>query len=131
MFSVTLANGKQFLVKEGQTILEGAKDNSIAIAYSCRLGRCGACAVPLMSGETKVSIDEDSLSSSELSSGLILTCCRIPTSDICLDTIDLDGLSGLNAVTLPAKVDRITRLCKDVLEVILRFPENTKFKFTY
>lgn len=129
MHEVTLSNGIKFMCSASQTILEAAKENSIAIEYSCRSGRCGVCLAQVTQGETIPLTAEESISKSELSSGKVLTCCRTPLTDIFLDIADLGAIGSLKTLTLPCKVDSIELLNDDVLEIILRLPPQSDFTF--
>jgi CDP-4-dehydro-6-deoxyglucose reductase len=126
---VTLSNGVEFMCSETQTILEAAKVNNVAIAHSCRSGRCGVCSAPLLQGQTKVVVVEESLSNSDIFSGNVLTCCRTPMTDIYLDIEDLGEIGRIRTLTLPCKIDSIGLLNDDVLGVVLRLPPDSDFVF--
>ena len=127
--SITLANGVVFQCGVDQTILEAARKSKVAIEHSCNSGRCGVCVVPVLHGETSVIKPESSLTLDEHNSGRILTCCRAPVSDIFLDIDDLGDI-GLNPVViLPCRIDSLKPMNNDVIQVTLRVPPNSKFKF--
>ena len=122
MVSVKLANSIEFQHIEGQTILDSGRAQGVVLEHSCRTGRCGVCKVRVMRGETEVNRPEQSLSESDYQEGFVLTCCRSAISDVELDATDLGRLAHLKAHTLPARIDAMTKLAEDVLEVVLRTP---------
>ena len=129
MVSITLANSLAFDCLEGQTILDSARAQGVVLEHSCRTGRCGVCKVRVMRGATKIETSEESLNEAESGEGFILTCCRSAVSDIELDTTDLGRLAHLKVQTLPARIDSLTHLADDVLEVVLRTPPSSSFEF--
>lgn len=129
MHKVKLANGVEFLCEETQTILDAARKNDIAIEHSCKNGRCGICIAKVTKGETKAIRNEESISSDELSSNKILTCCRAPTNDINLNIRDLGEIGKIKTLTMPCRIDSISYYNSKVLKLILRLPPNNFFKF--
>lgn len=129
MPSVKLANSHSFDCLDGQTILDSGRTQGVVLEHSCRTGRCGVCKVRVIRGETKVETPEESLSETESTRGFILTCCRSAVSDIKLDATDLGRLAHLKVQTLPARIDSLTRLADDVLQIVLRTPPAQQFDF--
>ncbi|OXS23022.1 FAD-binding oxidoreductase [Pseudomonas rhodesiae] len=122
MSTVTLSNEKTFSCEPGVTLLDSAKKQGVILEYSCRSGRCGVCKAQVV-GETEVIHHHESvLSSEELASGYILTCCRSALSDVRLDIEDLNQFADIRSKTLPCRVDSFSHLADDVVEVVLRLP---------
>ena len=109
--------------------MDSGRTQGVVLEHSCRTGRCGVCKVRVIHGETKVETPEESLSEIESTRGFILTCCRSAVSDITLDAIDLGRLAHLKAQTLPVRIDSLTKLADDVLEIVLRTPPTSQFEF--
>lgn len=126
---ITLANGTSFNAKEDTTILKAAMSSDVALEYSCRTGRCGVCRAKVVSGKTNLIETEASLTSEEISSGLILTCCRSAASDLELDIEDLGELARYKVKTVPARIDLIKPVSPDVVEVVLRTPPASTLEF--
>jgi CDP-4-dehydro-6-deoxyglucose reductase len=126
---IRLANGKMFYSIEGETILNSAVQQEIALEHSCRTGRCSACIARVTTGSTDVLIDEESLTTQELEEGFILTCCRSAISDLELDIEDLGDLAKYKPRTLPARIDSIKYSSDDVMEVVLRTPPASKLAY--
>lgn len=122
MPAVRLSNAKVFNCSSGQTLLEAARAQGIALEHSCRTGRCGACKAQVLDGVTSTTKDEESLTADERTEGFILTCCRTAATDVQLDIEDLGELANIEIKTLPCRIDSITRLSDDVIGVTLRTP---------
>ena len=129
MYTVKLSNGKFFDCQSKQTILEAARVNAIALEYSCRTGRCGACKAKVLTGTTSPLKHEESLTDEELSTGFILTCCRTAVTDVKLDVEDLGELGKIEIRTLPCRIDNLNLLVDDVLEVTLRTPPTSRLVY--
>ncbi len=110
-------------------MLDSARTEGITLEYSCRTGRCGVCKTKVLSGETEAFKDETSLTPDESAAGLILTCCRHALTDVEIDAEDLGALGNVVVKTLPCRIDTISKLADNVVEVILRLPPNSKFTY--
>lgn len=66
-------SGKTAPLAPDQTVLEAAEAIGVEIDYSCRVGTCGICVVPLKSGTVTMEVEEG-LPSEEKAKGLILAC---------------------------------------------------------
>lgn len=122
MSVIELMNAKVFDCSQQQTILEAARAQGITLEHSCRTGRCGICKAQVLGGVTKPLREEQSLTSAERAAGVILTCCRTAVTDVKLDVEDLGELSGIEARTLPCRIQALSMLSGDVIEVVLRTP---------
>lgn len=129
MFRISLKNDAHFLCAPQDTILSGAQKENITLDYSCKTGRCQSCKAKVINGTSFASIDESGLSEEDKAKGYILTCVRTPTSDLTLDIEDLSAYSLEQVRTLPAKVDKITAISADVIELQLRMPPNASFRY--
>lgn len=129
MFKINLKNTSQFSCSTEDTILIGAQKKNITLNYSCKTGRCKSCKAKVIEGTSIKIVDEIGLSNEEKKEGFILTCIRKPTSDITLDIEDLSDYALEPIRTLPSKVDGITKLSPNVIELRLRFPPQTSFNY--
>ncbi|MFG6495805.1 PDR/VanB family oxidoreductase [Fictibacillus sp. UD] len=50
-FHVSLKNGKEIRVDKKQTLLDALLQHGLNVPYSCRVGRCGTCELPVAEGE--------------------------------------------------------------------------------
>lgn len=129
MFTINLKNDIKFLCASEDTILSGAQKENITLDYSCKTGRCKSCKAKVIKGTTLPNLDEIGLSEIEKSKGYILTCVRTPTSHLTLDIEDLNSYSLERVSILPAKVNKITVISSDVIELQLRIPPNITFRY--
>lgn len=126
---VTLNNGKTFLANPDKTLLEAAVAAGYALEHSCRTGRCGVCKVKVVSGNTKVIKNQETLTDQEEKDGFILTCCRSAVTEVELDTEDLGELGKLKARTIPCRIEQLNMLSDDVIEVVLRTPPSSRLEY--
>lgn len=129
MFRIELKNNKHFLCSEIDTILVGAQKENVNLNYSCKTGRCQSCKAKVISGTTNAEFDETGLSRQDEKNGFILTCVRTPTSDVVLDMDDLSDYKLESIKTLPSKINKITKISADVIELELRIPPNSTFNY--
>ena len=129
MPNISLSNGVVFECGLDETILDASRRYNIAIEHSCCSGRCGICIAPVLSGETFSIKPEESLTLESQKMGNILTCCRVPVTDVSLDVEDLGEIGNIPVRTLPCRINSLKLLNNDVIQVILRVPPNSEFKF--
>lgn len=129
MSSVTLINGKVFEADSNSTILDSAINQGVFLEYSCRTGRCGICKTKVISGQTTAIKPEESLTGEDIDAGKVLTCCRAAVSDVTLQAEDLGVLVDYPSKTIPCRIDSLTMLTSNVLEVILRFPPGQSVRY--
>ena len=129
MYKVYLSNGVHFECAPDQTILDAAKNNDLSIEHSCKNGRCGACVSGVIKGQSSAVVAEEYLQSVDSVDPVILTCCRVPQSDIWLDIEELGEIGKLRSLTLPCRIDSITHLKRGVCLLNLRLPPTSDFKY--
>jgi len=66
-------SGKSGALAPNQSVLEAAEAIGVAIDFSCRVGTCGTCVVPLTSGTVTMEV-EDGLPPDQKAKGIILAC---------------------------------------------------------
>lgn len=129
MFTIHLKNDTHFICSAEDTILIGAQKENITLDHSCKTGRCHSCKAKVINGTSSADIDEIGLSEEEKSKGYILTCVRTPTSDLTLDIEDLSAYSLEQVKTIPSKIDLISKIASNVVELHLRIPPNASFRY--
>lgn len=129
MFTIHLKNDTHFICSAEDTILIGAQKENIILDHSCKTGRCQSCKAKVINGTSSADIDEIGLSEEEKSKGYILTCVRTPTSDLTLDIEDLSAYSLEQVKTIPSKIDLISKIASNVIELHLRIPPNASFRY--
>ena len=90
--SVTIVVDEEILtikMAKNENILEAALKNNIDAPYSCQGGVCSSCIARVTEGKATM-IQNQILTESEVSEGLILTCQAHPVSEIL--SIDYDDV---------------------------------------
>lgn len=126
---ITTTSGRRFVAADGESLLDAALHSDLALAYSCRTGRCSSCKGRLRTGSTVALHDELGLSQAERDAGWILTCVRTATSDALIDVTDLGQVKLFPAKTLPCRIQTLERMSADVLKVVLRLPPSGDFSY--
>lgn len=129
MLTVTLSNARTFDCQPEQTLLEAARTQGVALEHSCRTGRCGSCKTQVLDGVTAPVKAEESLSADEQAAGFILTCCRAAITNVTLDIEDLGELGNIETRTLPCRIDSLSLITDDVIEVTLRTPPTSHLTY--
>jgi CDP-4-dehydro-6-deoxyglucose reductase, E3 len=129
MFKIKLKNSISFLCSEDDTILKGAERENKYLNYSCKVGRCKSCKAKVIKGSSIAVAEENVLTSKEKKDGYVLTCVRKPTSDLSLDIEDLSAYAFEPIKIFPSKVDAITKLSDNVIELKLRVPLQSRFNY--
>jgi ferredoxin-NADP reductase/ferredoxin/truncated hemoglobin YjbI len=100
--------GREYSVREGETILRALLRQGVNINYSCGKGSCHTCMCRLVSGSVESSRDIDPALSG---SGHFLPCVSRPKERVVVGPPDLDALAK------PAEVIGRRLLADDILEL--------------
>ena len=130
-FKITIQpSGQVFEAAPGQTLLQSALDAGVLLPYGCRNGACGACKGILLQGDVdQGGFQEHALPASERAAGKLLSCCAMPLSDLVLECKEVASGKAIVAKTLPARVQKMTRLAPDVIDLELRLPASERLQF--
>src|SRR4051794_38134389 len=87
-FQITVQpSGRQFSAEPGEAILPAAIRQGIGMPYGCKDGACGSCKCKKLEGTVVHGPHQaKALSPEEEASGLILTCCGVPQTDVVLES---------------------------------------------
>jgi CDP-4-dehydro-6-deoxyglucose reductase len=129
MFQIKLKNEKFFQCDEKSTIFEAAKNCGIILEHSCLNARCRSCAVQIIEGTTKDKLDDLVLSPEEKDNKWILCCNSIPTSDLIIDKEDIGDIEIYEKKIFPAKIESIYKLTENIIEVKLKLPPISNFRY--
>ena len=77
-------SGKTGALTPDQSVLEAAEAIGVPIDYSCRVGICGTCRVPLLKGEVTMEVEEG-LPPEEKARGIVLACQAKSIGDLVVD----------------------------------------------
>ncbi|MES9936709.1 MAG: CDP-6-deoxy-delta-3,4-glucoseen reductase [Sedimenticola sp.] len=121
-------SGHSFSTEEGESILDAAERQGIALPYGCRNGMCGSCAGTLEQGAVSYPGEEEGdLALQE--ENQCLTCKAVPSSDITIHIKEVESTKEIEVRTLPSKVDEMEQLAHDVMRIYLKLPENQRLQF--
>ena len=77
-------SGRSGALAPNQSVLEAAEAIGVAIDFSCRVGICGICVVPLISGTVTMEV-EDGLADDQKAKGIILACQAKSSDNLVID----------------------------------------------
>ncbi|RAI04277.1 CDP-6-deoxy-delta-3,4-glucoseen reductase [Acuticoccus sediminis] len=121
----------EFEVEEGETILNAAFRQGIALPHGCKEGQCSACKCSLVDGEVDLMrYSTFALNDMEREQGGILLCRSLALTDVEveLQNFDEELLAKAIAVkTFDATITRIDRLTHDIRRVELTLSQPIKF----
>jgi len=127
-YTIHLKNDKSYSCDENTSLLRAALDNDISLEYSCFEARCRSCRVKILQGKVENLQDEKVLTAEEKAAGYVLSCNVVPRSEVILDVEDLAVTLPKPQVT-PCKINNITVLTPNIVEVVLRLPPKIVFQF--
>ncbi len=130
-FNVTVQpSGRSFTANPDEALLAAAIRQGIGLPYGCKDGACGSCKCKKLEGSVTHGPHQlKALSPEEEASGLILTCCAVPHSDIVLESRQVTDESAFPVKKMPARVSSLQRLSPDVMAMRLQLPANDVFKY--
>jgi len=130
-YQVTIQpSGHQFSVERGQTVLEAALDAGLNLPYGCRNGACGACKGKVLAGRVDHGeAQEGTLSNEDRKQGLALFCCAKPLEDLVIEVREITAVKDIPVKTLPCRVERLEKLCHDVMGIWLKLPSSERLQF--
>jgi len=119
-------SGVEFPVQNGQSILDAALVENIALEHSCSNGQCGECKATLQSGNVD---EKEHAGDLGLKDDQILTCMSYPNSNLVLQAEYISELEHIKRKTIPVKVDEIKHILDDVLILKFRLPPTANFEY--
>src|SRR5262245_27173112 len=123
--------GVEFEVEHGETVLNAAFRQGIALPHGCKEGQCSACKCILNEGEVDMlKYSTFALNDTEKDSGHILLCRSIAYSDMEVELLNYDEelLSKAIAVkTYQGRIAAIERLTHDIRGIQIDLSSPIKF----
>ena len=129
-FEITvLPSQHTFAAEAGETILNAALRQGVMLPYGCGDGSCGACRAKVMSGQVEHgSAPSHVLSDQDRAAGVALLCCASAQSDLAIEARELPA-QPVRVKTLPARVQKLTRVAPDVMLIELKLPPGEQLQF--
>jgi CDP-4-dehydro-6-deoxyglucose reductase, E3 len=130
-FQITVQpSGRQFQVEAGEAILPAAIRQGIGMPYGCKDGACGSCKCRKLEGTVVHGTHQTkALSPQEEASGLILTCCGVPQSDVVLESRQVTDESAFPVRKMPSRVTSLEKVSHDVVVLKLQLPANDTLRY--
>ena len=130
-FTAKLHPGERsFGVRDGETLLDAAIRQKINLPHSCRGGSCRSCLARLIEGE--ISYDGGvpaALSAAEADAGYILMCRARPVDHVVVEAREVNTPDGVRIMRLPCRVEKVEKLCHDVIALHLKLPPVAPLQF--
>lgn len=120
-----------FEVEEGETVLDAAFRQGIALPHGCKEGQCSACKCTLVEGEVELlRYSTFALNDMEREQGGILLCRSLPLDDMEVELLNFD--EELLSKSIPVKdyagrITGIERLTHDIRAVEIELSAPMKF----
>ena len=117
-------------VRAGETVLDAALREGIAMPFDCRNGGCGECKATLLYGRVDYGVYQpELLPQAERDAGKLLACCATPLGDIEIEYVPSKAPGGIPARVWSATVESLERLAPDVMRVMLRLEGGEPIEF--
>ena len=126
---ITLPSGKEIPCPNNTSILEAVQNAHVFMEYSCLKARCRTCAVQISAGEVSSISTDLILSEEEKKEGYVLACNSIPKTNISLNINEIESAALPKPRTFPCKIQSITKLSPEVIELELRIPPGNDFNW--
>jgi CDP-4-dehydro-6-deoxyglucose reductase len=101
--------GEQFVLLEGETVLDGLLRNKLDIPHACRSGVCRSCTMVASAGSIPAAA-QAGLREVERRHGMFLTCLCRPDGDLELRDVGDQALVGARVVEVAHLSDSVVRL---------------------
>ena len=116
-----------FTVAPGETVLDAALRQQVALPHDCRFGGCGTCRVKLLDGRVAYEEQPFALTPEDEARGEALACQARPCSDLVLSVAP--PLACSPPTRLHAVVKAVAALAPDVMHLQLRLPEESNLVY--
>ena len=123
-------HGRTIRVHTGQPVLDAALAAGLNLPHSCKSGHCASCRARLRSGEIRYPSGRPlGITAAEEQAGQILLCQARPLTDLVVEARLIATVADVEIKTLPCRVERLTPLAADVMQVWLRLPAVESLRF--
>lgn len=115
----------RFTVSGEAALLDELSDSGFPLNFSCRKGDCGQCAAIPVSGEFTAL---DATTPWQQGSRILL-CNSRAVGDVAIEIEYLPELENIRHLRSPCKIVQLNKLSANVVEVLLRLPPDSSFRF--
>ncbi|MEH7249283.1 2Fe-2S iron-sulfur cluster binding domain-containing protein [Neobacillus niacini] len=133
-YKVTLEPvGMEMDVEEGETVLEAAFRQGVALMHGCKEGQCSTCKSLLLDGDIEMErYSTFALPDHEKEEGYVLLCKTLCYSDISVELLqfDEDALKlSIPIKTFQTSIESIESVTHDIRKLTLKLEEPSKITF--
>lgn len=122
-------SGHEFVVEEGESILDAALRQGFAFPYGCRNGACGSCKGKVLAGEVAYGTLPSALSEADEEQNIAVFCQAEPCSDLRIEVREIGAAKDIPVKVLPCRIAALERLAHDVMKVQLKLPVTERLQF--
>ncbi|TIW66666.1 MAG: 2Fe-2S iron-sulfur cluster binding domain-containing protein, partial [Mesorhizobium sp.] len=123
--------GVEFEVENGETVLNAAFRQGIALPHGCKEGQCSACKCVLLEGEVDMlKYSTFALNDMEKDSGHILLCRSIAYSDMQVELLNYDEevlAKSIAVKTFKGRISKFEHLTHDIRGIEIELGSPIKF----
>ncbi|MGR3363052.1 MAG: 2Fe-2S iron-sulfur cluster-binding protein [Maritimibacter harenae] len=114
-----------FDVEAGETVLDAAERQGLALPYSCRKGVCNTCMGRIVEGHAGLRGKGDVSGPADN----VMFCQARPQSDLTIAPASVEKVDPVRRKTVSARIRRKRQIAPDVVQLSLRFPIGTRVPF--
>jgi CDP-4-dehydro-6-deoxyglucose reductase len=123
-------HGRTLRVARAQAVLDAALAAGLNLPHSCKSGHCGSCRARLARGEIRYDNGRPlGITAEEQAAGQVLLCQARPLSDLTVEVRLVASVTEVEIKTLPCRIEHLTPLAPDVMQVMLRLPAVERLSF--
>ncbi|TPJ31290.1 2Fe-2S iron-sulfur cluster binding domain-containing protein [Mesorhizobium sp. B2-8-3] len=123
--------GVEFEVEHGETVLNAAFRQGIALPHGCKEGQCSACKCVLLEGEVDMlKYSTFALNDTEKESGHVLLCRSIAYSDMQVELLNYDEevlAKSIAVKTFKGRISKFEHLTHDIRGIEIELSSPIKF----
>jgi CDP-4-dehydro-6-deoxyglucose reductase, E3 len=122
--------GRTFKVRHGQNVLDASLAAGLNLPHSCKSGHCSSCRARLISGQIEYPRGRPAgITAQEAAGGMVLLCQARALSPLVVEARRIASVDSVEIKTLPCRIERLSRLAPDVMQVFLRLPAVERLTF--
>ena len=115
--------GRRLSVEDEESVLDAALRAGLNLSHSCKGGNCAACRARLLAGRVHYPEGRPAgLSAEEESQGFVLLCRARPLEALTVEALEVRRSEEIKVKRLPCRVEKMSKLCHDVMALYLRLP---------
>lgn len=128
---VTLSpSGRELEVESGETILEAALRDGVALNYHCVNGSCGSCRARIIEGVVADSLHHDYIyKGNDKLHPMLLMCCARPGSDMVIEAQEATSVEDIPQQRITTMVAKREQIAEHVMVLHLRTPRSQTLRF--